>query len=136
MRYIDAESLKNDIRPFAEYESNRNNKDWVKRVEVVIDNQPTSDVIEVVRCKDCVKREICRTTTIWAVHPDNDWFCADGERKRMKYNNESHRAWVVRMLQEIAETLIVEHNEDIEHIGAINYAIGYLIGIGWVDEEE
>ncbi len=53
----------------------------------------------------------------------------------MKYNNESHRAWVVRMLQEIAGTLIVEHNEDIEHIGAINYAIGYLIGIGWADED-
>ena len=39
----------------------------------------------------------------------------------MKYNNESHKEWVVRMLQEIAGTLIVEHNDDIEHIGAINY---------------
>lgn len=54
----------------------------------------------------------------------------------MRYNNESHRAWVIRMLKEIAGTLIVEHNDDIEHIGAINYAIGYLIGIGWADEEE
>ena len=52
-RYIDAELLKADIRPFAEYESNLNNKDWVRRVEVVIDNQPTADVVEVVRCKDC-----------------------------------------------------------------------------------
>jgi hypothetical protein len=38
------------------------------------------------------------------------------------------------MLQEIAGTLIVEHNDDIEHISAINYAVGYLIGIGWTDE--
>lgn len=48
-RYIDAELLKADIRPFAEYESNRNNKDWVRRVEVVIDNQPTADVRENVK---------------------------------------------------------------------------------------
>lgn len=53
----------------------------------------------------------------------------------MKYANETHKSWVVRMLKEIARTLTVEHNEDIEHIGAINYAIGYLIGIGWADEE-
>lgn len=52
----------------------------------------------------------------------------------MKYNNESHRAWVVRMLKEIAGTLDVEKYEHIEHISAINYAIGYLIGIGWADE--
>ena len=52
----------------------------------------------------------------------------------MKYNNESHKAWVVRMLQEIAGTLDVEKYEHIEYISAINYAIGYLIGIGWADE--
>lgn len=52
----------------------------------------------------------------------------------MRYDKESHKQWVVRMLQEIAGTLTVEHKEDIEHIGALNYAIGYLIGIGWVDE--
>lgn len=54
----------------------------------------------------------------------------------MKYNNESHKAWVVRMLQEIAGTLNVEKYEYIEHISAINYAIGYLIGIGWADEKQ
>lgn len=32
----------------------------------------------------------------------------------MRYNDESHKEWVVRMLQEIAGTLIVEHKEDIE----------------------
>ena len=52
----------------------------------------------------------------------------------MKYDNESHKAWVVRMLQEIARTLDMDQYEYIEHISAINYAIGYLIGIGWADE--
>ena len=53
----------------------------------------------------------------------------------MKYAYETHKSWVVRMLQEIAGTLDVEKYEHIEHISAINYAIGYLIGIGWADEE-
>lgn len=53
----------------------------------------------------------------------------------MKYNNESHKAWVVRILQEIAGTIAIEHDDNIEHISAINYAIGYLIGIGWCDNE-
>lgn len=48
-RYIDADRLIDDIRPFAEYDSNLNNKDWVRRFEVVIDNQPTADVRENVR---------------------------------------------------------------------------------------
>lgn len=52
----------------------------------------------------------------------------------MKYNNESHKAWVVRMLKEIAGTLDVEKYEHIELISALNYTIGYLIGIGWADE--
>ena len=53
----------------------------------------------------------------------------------MKYTNESHKAWVVRMLQEIAGTLDMERYGYIEHISAINYAIGYLIGIGWCDDQ-
>ena len=36
---------------------------------------------EIVKCKDCIKREICRTTNIWAVAPDDDWFCANAERR-------------------------------------------------------
>lgn len=36
---------------------------------------------EIVRCKDCIKREICRTSTTWAVAPKDDWYCADAERK-------------------------------------------------------
>ena len=39
------------------------------------------DLVRVVRCKDCDKREYCRTSTVWAVAPDDNWFCADAERK-------------------------------------------------------
>jgi hypothetical protein len=36
---------------------------------------------EVIRCKDCANREYCRTSTVWAVAPSDDWFCADAERR-------------------------------------------------------
>lgn len=84
-RYADVELLKADIRPFAEYESNLNNKDWVRRVEVVIDNQPTADVVEVVRCMDC-KRHIendagdifCNYHGVSMLEDD---YCSYGERR-------------------------------------------------------
>lgn len=44
-------------------------------------NLPTADVVEVVRCKDCSKKEYCRTSSVWALPPSDDWFCADGERR-------------------------------------------------------
>ena len=46
-----------------------------------LEEVPTADVVEVIRCKDCSKREICRTTNIWAVVPDDNWYCADAERR-------------------------------------------------------
>ena len=33
--------------------------------------------IEIIRCKDCKKEALCRRH--W--DKDDDWFCADGERK-------------------------------------------------------
>ena len=36
---------------------------------------------EQIRCKDCKRREHCRTTNTWAVAPDDDWYCADAERR-------------------------------------------------------
>lgn len=52
----------------------------------------------------------------------------------MKYNNENHKQWVVRMLQEIESYLRFGKEAEVEYISAINYAIGYLIGIGWADK--
>ena len=36
---------------------------------------------EIIRCKDCIKRDYCRTTNVWAVPPDDDWYCGDAERR-------------------------------------------------------
>lgn len=36
---------------------------------------------EQIRCKDCAKREHCRTSTVWAIPPEGDWYCADAERR-------------------------------------------------------
>lgn len=102
MRYIDADRLIDDIRPFAEYDSNRSNKDWVRRFEIAIEAQPTADVVpmdfhdrcmeieiqkrmnmvKVVRCKDCKyhaefssKCNKLNLTPMWL----ND-YCSYGER--------------------------------------------------------
>ena len=49
----------------------------VRLTEYIADTLPSA----IVRCKDCVKREFCRTSTVWAVSPDDNWYCAYGERK-------------------------------------------------------
>lgn len=48
----------------------------------VIEELPTIDAVPVVRCKDCKNKEMCRTWTIWASPPPDDWFCKDGERSK------------------------------------------------------
>lgn len=74
-RYIDANKLKKSLSiPCASI------IEIGETIIAQIDDQPTADVVEVVRCKDCKKREHCRTTNTWAVAPSDDWFCADGER--------------------------------------------------------
>lgn len=46
-----------------------------------VDTRMNVKIQELVRCKDCSKRGVCRSSNIWAVPPADDWFCADGERK-------------------------------------------------------
>ena len=46
----------------------------------MLDTLP-SEQSEIIRCKDCEKREYCRTSTVWAVAPGDDWYCADAERR-------------------------------------------------------
>lgn len=83
-RLIDADELKKRI-PITHadvFENCRNCSllcDW--EVEDLVDDAPTIDAVPVIRCKDCAKREYCRTTNVWATVPDDDWFCADAERK-------------------------------------------------------
>lgn len=52
----------------------------VDDVKAELEEAPTIDAVPVVRCKDCKNKEMCRTWTIWAVPPPDDWFCKDGER--------------------------------------------------------
>ena len=72
--------------------------DYVER-QAVIDaltgweTDPTDEEIEmaikelpfahpyIIRCKDCIKHEVCRTSAVWAVAPNDDWYCADAERR-------------------------------------------------------
>lgn len=65
--------------------------------EKAVRNQPSADVVEVVRCKDCKHYEIWQLKSDYtddkrykpsvcirgryAVHHSPDWFCADAERR-------------------------------------------------------
>ena len=51
---------------------------WNRRLEI---EQLPSAQPEIIRCKDCAKRKYCRTSTVWAVAPSDDWYCADAERR-------------------------------------------------------
>ena len=62
----------------------RNGMRWC--MSLVDDKEPSFEECpsaqpEIIRCKDCKKREHCRTTNTWAVAPSDDWYCADAERR-------------------------------------------------------
>lgn len=81
MRLIDADELKKKLFVFdMEFHDGHHQKYYVYK-EKDVDDAPTIDAVPVVRCKDCAKREYCRTTNVWATVPDDDWFCADAERR-------------------------------------------------------
>ena len=83
-RYIDADKLIDDIRPFAEYDSNRSNKDWVRRFEIAIETQQTANVVEIVRCKDCkwhLNGHLCKQLSQYgSIETPPDFYCSFGER--------------------------------------------------------
>lgn len=72
MRLIDADALK------AEWQ----NGFYKKIVGALMDDAPTVDAVQVVRCKDCAKRGTinCDLDYLGYRHADN-WYCADGERR-------------------------------------------------------
>lgn len=39
-------------------------------------NLPPADVVAVVRCGECIRKNIC-----WVVSGDDNWYCADGKRE-------------------------------------------------------
>lgn len=70
---------------------------WFKEInlngDICIDglrSLPAADVVEVVRCKDCIHASMtsdgtCKYCAVWyqdeALYLDGDYYCADGERK-------------------------------------------------------
>lgn len=88
-RYIDADELIEFVSRFR--------LDSRERIKAIIDAQPTADVVEVVRCKDCKHRPhqgkmfvLPTDNCCPCIDPDDyyhswmpkdDWFCAEGERK-------------------------------------------------------
>ena len=74
-RYIDADKLKDDLV--------YNRCFFPAIVESAIRNTPTADVVEVVRCKDCIHSHydgrICHHGVGRGVSPDH--YCACGERR-------------------------------------------------------
>ena len=87
MRLIDADALIKDIESVLwDWESvdGINAKTVLTQTITDIQNAPTVDAVEVVRCKDCKHRtELCgdgwHPCTDMAVN--DNWYCADGERR-------------------------------------------------------
>lgn len=58
-----------------------------KKIQMLISEAPTADVVEVVRCKDCIHNDQCKHRVVmWVEDPINTWhkdidFCSYGERK-------------------------------------------------------
>ena len=52
-----------------------------------VDRAPSVNAVIVVRCKDCKYRDPedkkcdCGHAILWQLTRDDDWFCADGERR-------------------------------------------------------
>lgn len=90
-RYIDADRLK---KHFEWWESEAKAKEFKEIFDEIIDAQPTADVAEIVRCKDCKHLEIINGPRVYArcnrhdfpiisfgLIDTREWFCADGERR-------------------------------------------------------
>ena len=73
MRLIDADALK------AEWQ----NGFYKKIVDALMDDAPTVDAVEVVRCKDCLRYYKGRngwTCGLTGCTHNGEWYCADGEK--------------------------------------------------------
>ena len=73
IRLIDADELRKDILDLPNCYNGYSDAYDKACIIDMIDEQPTVDAVEVVRCKDCRKWCIC--------HHSDDYYCADAERK-------------------------------------------------------
>lgn len=108
MRLIDADALYKSFGasgncnncPLDAYKCQYYNEHTLMEFCERIDDAPTVDAVEVVRCKDCIHKPTgsginhditfpeqdyrcpCRCEDYWySWMPDDDWFCANGERR-------------------------------------------------------
>lgn len=85
-RYIDAEKLEREMYHEAfEVDSDMQKWDggcWIryKMFENCIAHQPVADVVEVVRCKDCVVHNNCITEDVFNRVGKTDGFCCVGKK--------------------------------------------------------
>ena len=87
-RYIDADTLDETVQRLNEQGWHITRIDY-KRMDSVLFEMPTADVVEVVRCKDCVNWQTdwdtsydgCHYCSMIDIVIDGDFYCKDGERK-------------------------------------------------------
>lgn len=90
MRLIDADALCMHLSDwqFGSMTDGKHNAEYevINKVIDGIEQEPTVDAVQVVRCKDCKHyRELGRATGICAINDIEhrlfaDWYCADGKR--------------------------------------------------------
>lgn len=83
--YIEREEFQQVLRKSHEAHANNSREASLLERDIrLLNEQPTADVIEVVRCKDCVYSKNY-TCTRGEMYDDTryrpDYFCADGERR-------------------------------------------------------
>ena len=73
MNLIDRDALADAL-----FEQRKNYPQWVADE---IGNAPVVDAVQIVRCKNCKKRESweCWQYFLGRIKIPDDWFCADGE---------------------------------------------------------
>lgn len=89
IRYIDAEKLKRSIEAQCRVLRAIGIDELTEMTDVLsagfiqeIENAPTVDVVEVVRCKDCKHADLFYPyCTIWEAAIDGDGYCYKGEKE-------------------------------------------------------
>ena len=98
-RYIDADTLIEELKSLQIYIGIRNGKgvlralmtEYTKSIRRIVDEQPTADVVEVVRCKDCdvPHNRWTGCPNLNGLIPPPEFFCAFGVRNP-KTKGEHH----------------------------------------------
>lgn len=73
MRLIDADEMQEELKDMDIVLAKHNVEDW-------IDEQPTVDAVEVVRCRYCIMHNNCTTEDAFKLCGIEDPFCCAGKR--------------------------------------------------------